>query len=756
MKPVTSLSAFVLCVAAGLPHSLDNAIAVMGQPEARATREGAARGTTDDLPIRRITLYRSGVGFFQREGTIDATEEVQLRFNIDQINDILKSMVLLDLDGGRIESVSYGSKDPLARRLGSFQVPIADNPAMPELLNRLRGSRVEVDTPGGTWTGTILGTEQRQVPGGERSGPMNAHFLTLVTDAGIKSVPVAEISSFRLLDKALAEELAKALGALAEQRAETSKSVDIRFAGEGARKVVVAYVHEMPVWKTSYRLILPEAEASKDGPTARPNEGSKPGAGGGSVSSGKAGESVLQGWAIVENTTDQDWTDVRLALVAGRPVSFQMDLYEPLYVYRPEIAVPTVAGVSPRQYQGGVNLGLMDKLADASDQAAQRESDGKQYAKRAGRGGTPPAPASAAAESGYMDGAELRLSRGLTGGEMVDYTAAAQAEAGLAGEVFQYELSNAVTIERQQSAMIPILSSNIPSRRVSIFNLSDGSAHPMRGVEITNPGPTEGVGPGLQLLPGPIAVFDGAAYAGDAQVSHIPPGDKRLLAYAVDLDVAVLTKPESTGTITKLRIVDGLLEQTVKQRSQVVYGFENKDRARGRTVLVEHPRLGDWQLVEPKKAVEETPAYYRFELELSPGGSGTLPVAQEHTEYQQIAVMSYDLPTITQFHREGKLSDSVLDAFRQIAAKQGAINDSRRAIEEIDRQSNVINQDQARIRNNMGTIDRNSDLYRRYMTKLTEQESQLEGLITQRAEAQKQLDDRQADLNAYLRELDVE
>ena len=117
--------------------------------------------------------------------------------------------------------------------------------------------------------------------------------------------------------------------------------MDIKLSGEGARNIVVAYVQEMPVWKTSYRLVLPDAKANEEKAAA----------------DGKAKPSdsfTIQGWAIVENTTDEDWNDVTLSLVSGRPVSFTMDLYEPLFLTRPNVPVPTIPGVFPRTYAGGV------------------------------------------------------------------------------------------------------------------------------------------------------------------------------------------------------------------------------------------------------------------------------------------------------------------------------------------------------------------------------------------------------------------
>ncbi len=723
----------LLACAAGLAVSLvdlNPANAQGAQPASKAAASPTAPPQAEPMPIRRITLYRSGVGMFQREGSVSGDAEISLRFNTEQINDILKSLVLLDLDGGHVESVSYSSKDPIERRLASFGVDLSDAPSAGVLLSRLRGSPVKLTTPDGPVSGTIMNVEERPtVIGGGPNQPsslVKLPWINLVTEQGVRSVNLTNVSGFELLDKKLAEELAKALDALAEYRADNVKSVDLKLSGpQQARRVVAAYVHETPVWKNSYRLVLGDS-------------GGDP----------KKQVGALQGWAIVENTTDADWSNVKLALVAGRPVSFQMDLYEPLYMGRPTIPVPMIAAAMPRAYQAMANVALQSEMA---------KSVGKEMRRAARAPGSPPAPAmdASGAPSARADMERSEGFAGVSAGEMMDYAVASAAQAGQAGETFFYEVKTPITIERQRSAMIPFLTQNIPARRVSIFNLSDRTEHPMRGVEITNPADGK-----VQLLPGPISVFEGdsstSAYAGDAQIGNIPAGDKRLLAYAVDLDVAVLTTPAGSTNVTKLKIVDGMIEQSFVRRDSMTYGFRNKDMAKGRTLIIEHPRLTDWTLVEPKEASEKTQSFYRFELELKPDEPKAITVTQQRVESQRLEVANFDLPTIMAFRKDGKLSDAVVDAFKTIATKRAAISESERAIAQIDAKVKTIADDQTRIRQNMQTVDRTTDLYKRYATKLNEQESELEKLTTDRATAQKQLDERRADLDSYVRGLNVE
>lgn len=694
--------AFALAMLAGAPVGL-----AQQEPE-RPARAQQPEDDAAQLPLKRLTLYRSGVGSFERSGLIEGDATVRLQFDADQINDILKSMVALDLGGGRIESVSYGSREPLARRLASFGINIADNPSMAELLSRLRGAPIRVRSREGDAVGTVLGVEEREVAQGDTT--IDAAFLTIVTDTGIRSVMISEITSLEILDEKLAEELGKALAALAEQRAEQTKTVEIGLRGEGSRQIAVVYTHEMPVWKTSYRLVLPE-------------------------DSSQGAQLQLQGWAIVENTTDEDWNDVRLSLVAGMPVSFIMDLYEPLFSQRPEVPVPTVPGVTPRTYEGGV--AKADEARELDTLARRRVTPQRGMAPGS------PAPAEPEAAGRYsLDRAEI------TGEQMVGYAAAAQATGGEMGEVFQYTLDAPVSIERQRSAMLPIITAGIDGRRVSVYNAGALADHPMRGVEITN-------STDMQFMPGPISVYDGAAYAGDAQIGHVGAGDTRLLSYAVDLDVKANTERRQTSEINSIQISGGVLVQTTRHEATTVYALANNDQQRDRTVILEHPKQGGWELVQPDEPAEQTDALYRFEAELEAGETGRVTVTLGRTERSQTALVSADINWLAQMVRRGKVSDEVLEAVRGAAAIQQRINDAERAIAELDRERNAITADQSRIRENMRTVDQRSELYQRYLTTLNEQETRLEEIEQQRRELQAELEQARAELREYLNGLNV-
>jgi len=725
------------------------------QPAASPTRTASTSALTtttsatsnpmladDILPIKRITLYRSGVGYFERSGNVKQGD-VQLRFNTDQINDILKSMVVIipDPRSGRLDTISYGSKEPLSRRLGSFAIDIADNPGIPELLNRLRGERLSLDTNDGVITGTVLGVETRTMPPVGEQRAHNVPHVNLITDRGLRSIPITNIRGYEILDRELAAELNRALATLAGQRAERVAQVDLRFSNESNNTaanipVVVAYVHETPVWKTSYRLVLPEFTES----AAR-----------------AASPSLVQGWAIVENTTDQDWTDVSLGLVSGRPVSFTMDLHEPLFAFRPDVPVPTVPGVTPRVYAAGTTLKNDDRQLNAEARramAAPSAPAGDNSIALRGRSGTTIGQTTDSTEfSGFAEGGRSRFTElGFRDGLASQQ---AQAVAAEVGQVFQYNLSSPVTIERQRSAMIPIINAQLDARRVSIFTFGDTSTHPLRGIELTN-------NDELQLLPGPISVYDGAAYAGDAQIGHIGKGDKRLLTYAVDLDVNVEASTNNRINMERIRIVGGLIEQRFVRREETTYKAANNDNSTkgSRTLLIEHPRnrSAGWALVSPPspRPAEQTENLYRFELPLAPGESREITVAQEITDRSTTTVVSFDMNAAISYNQSGVLSNAVLQTLREVARRQNEINALRTQIDTSRRRTEEIDRDQQRLRANMQAVNQTSDLYARYLQRLSEQETELETLLETRTANERRFEQLRTDLNTYIAGLNIE
>ncbi|HTE20395.1 MAG TPA: secretin and TonB N-terminal domain-containing protein, partial [Armatimonadota bacterium] len=271
------------------------------------------------LPLREVVLFNSGVGYFQRAGRLEGSATIPLSFRAEQINDILKSLVLFD-PAGSVRPVGYSVKDAAARRFLSAGQSLDQGVSLGALLRRFQGARVRLDLGAEPAEGRIVSVSTRPLPVKD-TGAAQGDVVNLLTEEGLRAIPLESVARIKLLDERLDRELRESLELLARGRDDQRQGVELHFGGQGAREVRAGYLQETPVWKTSYRLVLDTA-----------------------------GKPYLQGWAIVENTTEEDWKDVRLSLVSGRPVSFIQDLYQPLYVPRPVVQAQVIGSPVPQTY----------------------------------------------------------------------------------------------------------------------------------------------------------------------------------------------------------------------------------------------------------------------------------------------------------------------------------------------------------------------------------------------------------------------
>ncbi len=684
-------------------------------------QNGVDMKTASPLPVSRLTLYRSGVASVERRGSVSGDQRIDLNFRTENINDILKSLVVLDLSGGSVGEVTYTSQEPLERRLRGLGINLADNPAMGEVLNRLRGVQVRLKMMESEPTGTVINVEKRitivrGTPGGNHAH-LELPWVNLLTDQGVRSYNLTDATGFEILDAKLAADFKAALAAIAQQRSDDSKTVGLQYNGSGTRNVIAAYVQQAPVWKTSYRLVLPENVADK--PT-------------------------LQGWAIVENTSDEDWSNVTLALASGQPSAFQMNLYEPVFTERPWIQVPVPKTLVARAYERGVSYGE-EALAAAPEPT---DIAGKAAMRSETRGRAPGAPAAGRAMADMYSNVgsgtnSLGLSQALA-------SVAAAATGMTTGQAFFYELAKPVSIGRQQSAMLPIVSQEVSGRRVSIYNANQHPTNPMRGVEVTND-------TGLQLIAGPVSVFDSNAYAGDAQLNDVSRNETRLLAYALDQDVTVKREHQVSSEIQAIAIKDRAFQIRRLQKSTASFQIESLDDKDDRTLIIEEAATPGWELVEPKKAKEQTAdeaGWMRFEVKVDRKGKATHRVVQQQVTTEAVWVMHVNSDSLGVYAQSGKLSPKVREAWEKAQQLQANINAANAEAQRIETEKGEITNDQNRIRQNMQTIDRASDLYQRLMTKLSQQETRMEELTkatvdarTKVAAAEKVLDDYLGSLN---------
>ena len=640
-----------------------------------------SQSATTDLPVRSVVLFSSGVGYFEHAGTIRGDGSAELRFKTAQINDILKSLTLQDQDGGRVTTITYPSQDPISKTLRSFQVDITNNPSMASLLNQLRGAKVTVQSQAEKVSGTILGVESRRKPV-DKGEPVETPVLNLITGAMIRSIELPAIASLTLDDGQLQNELTKALMALGQARDQDKKAVTINFTGTGERRVRIGYVVETPIWKTSYRLMMDDKSAR------------------------------LQGWAIVENQTESDWTDVSLSLVSGRPISFIMDLYQPLYLQRPIVVPELFAGLRPQMYDAGTD--------------AARASGAMSPSLGGGRGGVlvprdQVTSRQSIATNAFEDGS---VTTGADYSGKGIESVISRATTAKLGELFQYALRN-VTLARQQSAMLPIVTDTVAIERLSIYNASVLPRNPLNGARLKNT-------TGKHLLQGPITVLDKNSYAGDSRIDNLPPGQERLLSYGVDLELLVDNSKNTQATaVVTARINKGALIVDRKFVASQDYQVDNKG-TRDKTIVIEHPIRQGWKLTETLKPIETTPTLYRFQGNAVAGKVTVLTIKEESVRQETITMLPADVGDLLVYSRTGEIPQGVRDAIMKAIQLKQALLEIERQVAERTTQINDITQEQGRIRENMRTVGQKTPYYDRLLAKLNEQESSIERLQRER------------------------
>jgi hypothetical protein len=642
MRRMLYSAAMATALVIGLGLFWWNSGSAQEQPTPAAEKPAAGPKAAVRLPITQVVLFQSGVGYFLREGEVEGEGRADLGFAIDNMNDMLKSLVLQDLGGGRISTVGYDSPDPIDRTLQSFALDLTTNPSFGQLLNQARGEKVEVTLAAAntahpsTMAGVLVGLETQRGPNGQGE----IELLNLLCAEGLRNIPLAQVARVRFLNPTLDTDFRRALDLVAQSRDGQKKVVSLGFAGEGKRKVRVGYVVESPLWKTSYRLVI-----------------------------GKDGKPMLQGWAQVENRGDEDWSKVRVALIADRPISFEMDLYQPLYVPRPRVEPalfrtlrppvysPTLTGLGPRWsgLQLGFNMGMQMNMGGNFNMGMQMNMGGNlnmgmqmniggqihpmpvpdlsglmaySYQNRYQRapawsppqmqlGQQPTEGQTATDPSTRLTYEELRKRRAEAAAEArqlgnqlttIDPWEGnpEAATAGDLGNFFKYEIDDKITLGRQKSAMLPILNKPIDGTKVSIYSPRIHLRQPMLGLRLKND-------TGNVLMQGPLTVFDDGSYAGDARIFDWQPNEERLIAYGVDLAMEVRSEyQDRPSNAWWVEVNDNSLVAHYRVQQERTYTLQNRS-SQDRLVVLEHPRRPDWKPIRPTPlAVTETSR--RFEV----------------------------------------------------------------------------------------------------------------------------------------------
>jgi hypothetical protein len=663
---------------------------------------------------------------------------VNVDFTTAQLNDVLKSLTVLDRGKGRITGVSYNSTAPIERQLGLLRLPVGENPTTAQFLTALRGARVEIHNGSVVASGRLLSIEEREPAKADASKidseeqqaakKTTKTQISIVSDGGeLRVFDLTPTTSVRVIEKDVNEEVGKYLGLIASTRDQDVRRMTISTAGDGDRDLLVSYISEVPVWKSTYRIVVP-----------------------------KEGKPLLQGWAIVDNTVGEDWKNVELSLVAGAPQSFVQELSQPYYSRRPEVPLPENAMLTPQTHEATmeeqpevVNGQLVTPhkirstgvVGGVPGGVPGGQMGGVMGGIASGTGGVFGTRPSAPPPPPHPDATEIAesLEEGTTVGQTQEL-----------GDLFEYKLKDRVTIRKNQSALVPILQTRIDAERVSLWNPSQDSV--LRALWVDN-------NSALTLDGGSFNVLEGDAFAGEGLMDAIKPGEKRLLSYAADLGLLVDAKQKNENQrVTRIVIAHGAMTQSTQERQEETYTVRNRDTS-PRVLILEHAARAGWKLADDETPAESTASFHRFRVAIEPKTTQTLTVKEYRPVSNRWMLTGITDNEVKFFLDQKMINPEVENALRSVVKKKNDIAVLDAVIAGRRAQVTNISDDQQRVRENMKALKGSAEekvLIERYVRELNEQEDRVQALRKEITEMQQKRDAAQSALTTMIENLQME
>ena len=631
-----------------------------------------------ELPINHLTLYKHGVGFFERRAQLEA-DKVELSFRIEEMNDVLKSLTVIDHGGGRVLSIDYDTPQSREERLAGCSIWLDDDRSLRDLLIGLRGRRVRLLMADGEEAeGTLVGLDE--LP--ERQ-PVAASLVSLLLDDGerVQTFALGDLRGAEIKDERGAADLRFFLQTALRQ--EEYRQVTVRLT-PGQHDLSVSYVAPAPTWRVSYRLVTEEAE-------------------------GEEASALLLGWGIFDNRLDEDLENISLSLVAGMPISFVYDLYTPFTPQRPVVEEEARVAAAPVEFEEARAIEVL--AAPPMSGAGMGEQMAAMMAA--------PTPR-----------AKKAISR-----EAVAEAAPVTTSGESLGELFQYTIGTPVTVGRGQSAMVPIVSADLSPRKDLLYNGAKMPTHPVATLRLKNE-------TGLTLERGPVTVIDSGEYVGEAILPFTPTGGEIVVPYAVELGLKVREESGSRRELHGLHFKGAYLlfeEWDIHWRE---YQISNST-AEERTILVEHPRTSHYQLFDAPEPKERTDDYLRFEVQVAANDETTLKVQERRLLRRREEVQKQSFQDLARYLKQGLIDRRSYDQVSELLKLWQQVREREERLEEIEAEREKIYKGQKQIQSNMKALSKTGKegtLRARYVEQLAASEKHLRALESQEAEVKKEID----------------
>ena len=715
-----SLAVFAPALAAQSQPTPEAKFKTAAKTSAPSIAADATPPVVKDLPVRKVVLYKNGVGYFEHAGAVTGNQRVAIDFTSSQLNDVLQSLTVLDEGGGRIAGVNYNSTPPFEQQLRTLALGLRDYPATLAVYQALRGQRVEITGAGAPIAGKLVNIEYRKET--DKNGQISDdhYFLIVDTDAGaLRTAELTDSVSVRMADASLQKQFANYLDIVASAQNQQVRHLVLEDRGAGARQLRVSYISEIPVWKSTYRIVFPQ------------------------TGNGKA---TMQGWAVVDNTVGADWDNVQLSLVAGAPQSFIQPLSQPLYTRRPEIPIATEAQTTPQTHEAA-EMRQFDRVGLAAKMAAPPPSAQSVTVVTGADAEVPVdnSQISATLNNETIDGAVLvdpghgvgggfggGLARtgGVGGGgyRTSDAISEGDVSTNAFDDFFEYALAQPVTIHKNESAMVPILQQELPAEHVTLWSQEENRA--LREVWLENTSK-------LTLDSGSFSIFESGEFAGEGLLDPIHPGEKRLLSYAADQAVRMhISAHDSDRTLHHVKIGHGVILETHMDVASTTYSATNS-ADEDRVVLLEYVRRQNgWTLDDDLKPAETTPGLYRFRLPVRSHSTEKLEVREHGPEVNEWWLNANTDQTGYLLDLVKRVPDAAA-TLKPVIEAQTAIADLDRRIKDSKKSEETAAADEARDRDNLTAL-KNNDAAKRFVDELNHAEDQLQAARKQTADLEQQ------------------
>ena len=651
----------------------------------------AAPAGAADLVLTRVVLSTGGVGYFEYEAAVEGDATLLLDVPLDQVDDVLKSLVVYD-SGGSAGAITLPGREPLTQSFVDLPFDRAALDSETALLNALQGAEIRVAAPKAI-AGRLVHVDEETARGAGGEA-LTRSRVSVMTDSGLQQFVLQDVDAIAFADPALQRQVDTALSRIAAYRQGGRRTLTLTTHGAGPRNVRVGYVVQMPLWKASYRLSLPPDPEAR---TAR-----------------------LQGWAVLENFSGRAWQDVELTLLSGNPVTFRQALYESYYVPRPTVPVESGGHILPPPDTGAVAGEVAAKASPNRGALRMQPGGGAANMAMAAPAAAPPPPAQIEA-------------------------AAATDEATQIAFTAPYKVS----VAAGQSLVLPLLDRELPARRIDLYQPSADAQHPLAAIELANKSDT-GLPPGVLTLY-QLNAGRGALYLGDARLAALPAGDKRLLSYAVDGKVTIDRSTGERRPIIKATIGDGVMRVTRVVRSTTSYRVKTAAAPPPPDLLIEQPRRPGATLTSPDpKTVELTADSYRIGFALPGTGDGSLSVVEEQPIEETVRLLDIDDNRLAVLVSSVELDPKLRQKLGEIAARRQAVGHQRAELGHLKEERAQLVDDEKRLRDDLAVIGGDPALHKRLLDKFSETETGIETVSAAIAKASEAVAAAERDLASYI------